>query len=296
MWFISALIGYALLAAVFILDKRILTAELKHPIVYTFYSTVFLLTVGLAWFFVPFVTDPGLLVLSLISGFAFGGALWLMFVALKKSEASHLDPFIGAVITLGTLAGADLWLNEQLTIQQIIGCAILAAASFLLAREETKSRQGWHIGYIWGIVSGILFAISHLTAKAVYNAVDFLPAFVLTRVTIGVFGVLLLAAPAVWRSFRVKKTKETKHHPLVIVVFTKFLSLVANSAIQYAIALGSVAIVNALAGLQYALMFAGILLLNAFRPKFFREYVSHREFWLESAALLLVIVGVILVS
>ncbi len=296
MWFVSALVGYALLAAVFILDKRILTAELKHPVVYTFYSTVFLLAVAAAWIFVPFITDPSLLALSLISGFAFGGALWLMFIALKKSEASHLDPFIGAVITLGTLAGADLWLSEELTFSQIIGCAVLAAASFLLAREETQSRHGWHTGYIWGIVSGILFAISHLTAKAVYNSADFLPAFVLTRVTIGVFGLLLLTSPAVWRSFKVKKTKQTKHHPLVIVVLTKVLSLLANSAIQYAIALGSVAIVNALAGLQYALMFAGILILNTFRPKFFREYVSHRELWLESAALLLVIVGVILVS
>lgn len=296
MWFASALIGYALLAAVFILDKRILTAELKHPVVYTFYSTVFLLAVGAAWLVVPFITDPSLLALSLMSGLAFGGALWLMFIALKKSEASHLDPFIGAVITLGTLAGADLWLNEQLTTRHIIGCTVLAAASFLLAREETASRRGWHVGYVWGIVSGILFAISHLTAKAVYNAADFWPAFVMTRVTIGVFGLCLLAAPAVWRSFAVKKPAQTKHHPLAIVVLTKVLSLFANSAIQYAIALGSVAIVNALAGLQYALMFVGILVLNAWRPKFFREYVSRREFWLESAALGLVIVGVFLVS
>lgn len=296
MWFVSALVGYSLLAAVFILDKRILTAELKHPVVYTFYSTVFLLAVGAAWLFVPFITDPVLLVLSLISGLAFGGALWLMFVALKKSEASHLDPFIGAVITLGTLAGADLWLSEGLTVQQIIGCAVLAAASFLLAREETAAHRGWHVGYVWGIVSGILFAISHLTAKAVYNNTDFWPAFVTTRFTIGVFGLLLLGAPAVWRSFAVKKTKQTKRHPLTVVVLTKVLSLFANSAIQYAIALGSVAIVNALAGLQYALMFVGILILNAWRPGFFREYISRRELWLESAALVLVIVGVMLVS
>lgn len=296
MWFVSALVGYSLLAAVFILDKRILTAELKHPVVYTFYSTVFLLAVGAAWLFVPFITDPVLLVLSLISGLAFGGALWLMFVALKKSEASHLDPFIGAVITLGTLAGADLWLSEGLTVQQIIGCAVLAAASFLLAREETAAHRGWHVGYVWGIVSGILFAISHLTAKAVYNNIDFWPAFVTTRFTIGVFGLLLLVAPAVWRSFAVKKTKQTKRHPLTVVVLTKVLSLFANSAIQYAIALGSVAIVNALAGLQYALMFVGILILNAWRPGFFREYISRRELWLESAALVLVIVGVMLVS
>ncbi len=93
-----------------------------------------------------------------------------------------------------------------------------------------------------------------------------------------------------------KPTKPTKHNPLKIVIVTKVLSVLANSAIQYAIALGSVAIVNALAGLQYALMFVGILMFNAWRPGFFREYVSRRELWLESSALLLVIVGVILVS
>ncbi len=296
MWFTAALVGYALLAVVFILDKRILSAELKQPVVYTFYSTIFLLAVGLAWWFVPLLTDPLLVALSVVSGFAFGAALWTMFIALRQSEASHLDPFVGAVITLGTLAGADIWLQEALTSRQIIGCAVLAAASFLLAREETSQHRGWHRGYVWGIVSGILFAVSHLTAKAVYNAADFLPAFVMTRFTIGVFGILLLGAPAVWRSFAISKKSTSKHHPLTVVAITKVLSVVANSAIQYAIALGSVSIVNALAGLQYALMFVGILGLNAWRPAWFREFVSRRELWLESTALALVIVGVFLVA
>lgn len=297
MWYLSAIIGYALLAAVFILDKRILSNELKQPIVYTFYSTVFLVLVGAAWLVVPLLASPVLWTLALISGLAFGTALWCLFVALQKSEASHLDPFVGAIITLATLAGAERWLHESLTAKQIIGCAVLAAASFLLAREETAKHRGWHIGYMWGIVSGVLFAVSHLTAKAVYSAADFWPAFVATRFTIGLFGLLLLTAPAVWRTFKRKTVrKRAQHHPVTIVVGTKVLSLVANSAIQHAIALGSVAIVNALAGLQYALMFVGILAFNAWRPGFFREYVSRRELWLESAALLLVMLGVYLVA
>lgn len=296
MWYLSAIVGYALLAAVFILDKRILSNELKQPVVYTFYSTVFLVLVGAAWLFVPLLPSLVLWTLALISGLAFGAALWCLFVALQKSEASHLDPFVGAIITLATLAGADRWLNEALTVKQIIGCAVLAAASFLLAREETTKHRGWHVGYMWGIVSGVLFAMSHLTAKAVYSGADFWPAFVATRFTIGLFGLLLLVAPAVWRTFKSKSTRTRTHHPITIVVGTKALSLVANSAIQYAIALGSVTIVNALAGLQYALMFVGILAFNAWRPGFFREYVSRRELWLESAALLLVMLGVYLVA
>lgn len=296
MWYLSAIVGYVLLAAVFILDKRILTAELKQPIVYTFYSTIFLLLVGLAWFFVPVIRDPRLIAWAIISGGAFGAALWSLFVALRKSEASHLDPFVGSVITLTTLVGADRWLNETLTVAQMLGCAILATASLLLAREETKKARGWHLGYMWGIVSGVLFTISHLSAKAVYNEVDFGAAFVATRFTIGLFGIGLLLSPAVWRSFASKPVRKKQSHPLKVVLVTKVLSLLANSAIQYAIALGSVSIVNALAGLQYALMFVGVLAFNAWRPGFFREYVSRRELWLESAALLLVIVGVVLVS
>lgn len=296
MWFISAIVGYVLLAAVFILDKRILTAELKQPVVYTFYSTIFLLLVGFAWLFIPVVRDPWLIAWSVISGVTFGAALWSLFVALRKSEASHLDPFVGSVITLTTLVGADRWLQESLTVTQMVGCAILAAASLLLAREETRQARGWHVGYMWGIISGVLFAVSHLSAKAVYNEVEFGPAFVATRFTIGLFGVGLLFSPAVWRSFVRKPARKKQSHPLKVVLVTKVLSLLANSAIQYAIALGSVSIVNALAGLQYALMFVGVLLFNAWRPGFFREYVSRRELWLESAALLLVIVGVVLVS
>jgi hypothetical protein len=43
-------------------------------------------------------------------------------------------------------------------------------------------------------------------------------------------------------------------------------------------------------------MFVGVLAFNAWRPGFFREYVSRRELWLESAALLLVMIGVYLVA
>ncbi len=109
MWLISAVIGYVLLAIVFILDKHILAQEVRRPIAYTFYSTAFLLAIGAVWFFIPSETSLVYWFWSIISGFAFGLGMHTMSVAVAKSEASHMDPFIGAVITIAIFAGAYFW-------------------------------------------------------------------------------------------------------------------------------------------------------------------------------------------
>lgn len=102
MWFTLALIGYFFLAAVFVLDKFILTKSVHAPAVYTFYSTIFMLGALIA---LPF--GAGFLqgmdwVWAILSGVAFGLGLWAMFRALGQSEASHMSPFIGATVTLAT--------------------------------------------------------------------------------------------------------------------------------------------------------------------------------------------------
>ena len=51
MWLSFAFIGYFLLAITFVLDKFILTKSVANPLVYTFYSTVFLI---LAFLLAPF--------------------------------------------------------------------------------------------------------------------------------------------------------------------------------------------------------------------------------------------------
>jgi hypothetical protein len=108
----------------------------------------------------------------------------------------------------------------------------------------------------------------------------------------------LLCCPAVLRTFRKKKKKKVKtyakRHVLGIVIFTKALGVLAVVALQYAIAIGSVTLVNAMGGIQYVLMFLMILFLTMFFPKVFKEYFTRREKIMQSIALLLVVIGLAL--
>ncbi|PIT86189.1 MAG: hypothetical protein COU33_04555, partial [Candidatus Magasanikbacteria bacterium CG10_big_fil_rev_8_21_14_0_10_43_6] len=253
LWFFAALLGYFLLALVFVLDKLILTKSLGRPVVYTFYSTIFMFGALLAWpFGVEFLDEAKHWVAALISGLGFGFGMWTMFVAVKQGEASHINPFIGAMITMVTYIFSSVFLAETLSTRQLWGMVILLFASVLLSLEKTSSKKVFHKGFLWAILAGVLFAASHVSAKYLYELYPFLTGFVWTRATTGIVGLVCLLYPSVRRSFRAKNSKKElpkafgKRHAVPIVLSNKVLSVVGVVLIQWAIALGSVTLVNAM--------------------------------------------------
>ncbi len=293
-WFIIALVGYTALAVVFILDKLILTKSVSKPVVYTFYSTIYMFAVLLAYPFGVELLQGIDWLWATISGLTFGFGLWTMFIAVKNGEASHINPFLGAVITIATFIFSSIFLGESLTTLQIVGINILVLASFLLSFEKSKKYNGIHIGFLWAVLSGLLFAVSHVIAKYIYGIYPFLTGLVWTRATIGFVGILCLFYPAVQKTFKKKKKQSktfAKRHAFGLVVVDKILAVIGVIAIQYAIAIGSVTMVNAMSGLQYGLMFVFIYLLTKFLPKVFKEYFTKKELLVQTIALVLVIFG-----
>ncbi|MBU1896124.1 EamA family transporter [Patescibacteria group bacterium] len=287
-WFFLAIIGYLLLALVAILDKFILTKSLNKPAVYTFYSTIFMFGAlvlwpfgagwiyGIDWFW------------AIVSGLGFGFGLWTFYKAVKEGEATHIVPFNGAVIMVATYIFSSWFLNENLSGVQLTGVAILVFASILLTWEKSLKHQGFHSGFIWAIASGLFFAISHVSAKYLYEIYPFLTGFMWTRVMTGFLGLFLLTFPAVRKSFirRKKKAKTVgKRHALLIVVINKILSVGSLILIQFAAAIGSVTLVMALAGVQYVLIFIFVYLSTKLFKKFFQEYFTKREIAVQLVAL-----------
>ncbi len=296
-WFVIALIGYLFLAVVFVLDKLILTKSVQKPTVYTFYSTIFMLG---AVAILPF--GGGLLHgwdwwWAIVSGVAFGFGMWTMYVALKYGETSHISPFVGGVVTIATYGISAIFLAERLNGIEIVGMVVLVLSSFILAYKRNKKiGKLLHVGLLWAILSGILFAISHVSAKYIYDLYPFITGFAWTRATTGLVGLFLLCFPSVRHSFHKKKHTESVHrfakrHAVSIVISDKILSILGVVLVQYAIAIGTVTMVNAMSGIQYILMFIIIYVLTKFAPKIFREYFTHRELIIQWIAIGLVVVG-----
>ncbi len=294
MWLVYALVGYLLLAIVLILDKKILSKERTKPVVFAFYSTIFVLVLGCAWLGnVSLLSTTFDWLVAMISGFSFGFGLWWMYKAVHEGEASHLDPFIGAVITITTFAIASIWLGENFTRQQILGISILALASLLLSLRRKHSHVRFEKGLWWAIIAGIAFAVSNVTAKYLYSMYPFMPAFVASRFSIGLFGLCLLPNRAVLQSFKKRPaTKEKKSKgSLAYIVLDKILGIFGVVLIQGAIAKGSVTVVNAMSGLQYGFLFFLIIVLSKFRPGLFKEYFSRIEIVIQTIAMVLIFFG-----
>ena len=295
MWFLIALLGYLFLAIVFILDKVVVSQSRVKPVVYTFYSTIFMFG---ALFALPFF-GWGLLSgldwwWAVVSGVAFGLGLLTLYKALQHGEVSHMGPFNAVMITIFLYIIGFYYLAENLSSLQVGGIAILILASLLLSFEKSRKHSGFHVGFIWAIVSALLFAISHASAKYLYGIYSFETAFIWTRATTGLVGLFLLFFPAVRKTFKRKKnTKKTYagRHAVSIVVTDKVLGVLSVICIQYAIALGSPTLVQALSGLQFVLMFLFIYILTKLLPRVFKEYFTKKELRMEFVAIILVLIG-----
>jgi len=298
MWFLIATLGYALLAVVFILDKLIVSKSISKPVVYTFYSTIFMFG---ALFALPII-DFGILsgvdwLWAVFSGVSFGFGLWTIYIALKKGETTHISPFNGAMVTIFTYLAASFFLSETLDNIKLVGIVILVFSSLLLSFEKSKKHSGFHSGFVWAIISGLFFAISHVSAKYLYDLYPFWTAFIWTRAFTGIVGLITLLFPAVWRSFKPKREESktyARRHTMSIVIADKVLGVISVICLQYAIAISSVTLVNALVGMQYVLMFVLVYLLTKFLPKIFKEYFTKREFLVEVVAIVLVTLGLVL--
>lgn len=295
-----AIIGYICLAIVSIFDKFILSQAVPKPIVFVFYSTALVLPI---FVLIPF--GAGYLAyftdyfLAAVGGVFFGLALWAMYIGFQQSEISHAGPLLGAVTPFFVLILGQLFLQESLTVYQTIGVFILIIGSLLVSVEKSKQHHGWHSGMLWIVLAGLLYAISHVASKYIYDAYGFYSGLVWTRGFMGLFGAILLLSSTARKTLLRSKPKQTNHasvlRQFILVFSSRTLAVAAVLLIQYAIAIGSVIIVNALAGIQFAFLIIVIVLLTKFVPRLFKEKFVSGELKSEFLAVAVIAVGLALV-
>jgi len=299
-WFIIALLGYLVLALVSISDKFILSKKIATPAVFVFLSTGPLFLLFLSLFFgvkILFISD---LFLAAISGLGLLFGFWAMYKGFLASEVSHAGPLLGAVIPTFVLLLSIGVGGEILTDKQLAACLFLILGSFLISFEKSKLHSGWHRGFLWIILAGVMFAISHITAKYLYDTQGFAAGLIWTRGFSGFFGLILLLTPSVrneicsWfqnKKCLPKENLENKNNRTGLILFNKVFGVVGVLLVQFATSLGSVSLVNSLAGFQFGLLVILVALLSLFYPKIFKEEYSKLEVVQEVIAVVVIGVG-----
>lgn len=308
-----SLLGNTVLALVGVIDKFILTKAVPKPIVFVFYSTIFVLPVCLLLPFklVTFPTASFDYLLFAISGLCFAGGLWAMYLAVAKGEISRIGPLIGAATPFFILFLSRTFLHEQLSSYAFAALACLTIGSLIISFERKNNASAWHSGLGLGAVSGLLFAVSHTSAKYVYEHYSFISGFVWTKLPIGIFAVFLFIFSPTIRQVLFKKkdapataavqpgadsplAKAVVKYQLLLVGGNIFLGAAGAILLQYAIALGSVTLVNALAGVQYAMLVVLVAVISKFWPSLIQETFTRRDVIQKTIAVLFISMGLVL--
>ncbi len=284
-WFVLAILAYFTLALVNVADKFILEKVIPGPKTYMFLVGV----TGLAVLVLApwFLAWPGwsLFFFNWLVGAFFAGALFFLYRALKGGEATSIMTLIGGLMPIFVVLLSLSLFEEQFTFYQWLGIAFLIFGTIIISTISVHHniwfniRKFFHLAddykfpsIISAVIAALLFAFFWVGSKMVFNTQAFWSGFIWIR--IGTFlTVAFLLVSQSWRReiFAEIKKSGTKKNNQFIYLGTQATGALGNILQNYAIALGSVALVSALQGLQYAFLLILTAFLTVFFPKVIKE-------------------------
>jgi drug/metabolite transporter (DMT)-like permease len=300
MFLFLALSGYIVLAGANILDKYIVERA-AQPAVVTFFSTIIATPIFFALLYgARVISEPRDLILALVSGGAFVYALYALFSGFVRTEVSHSAPLTGVVTTLSVIVVSGWLAPEKLSTVTWYGIVLLVAAAMVISFE--RRAQGFVLSrsMVWLVGAGLLFGISHVTAKILYDEYGFLTGLVWTRGMMGLVGISFLLTRSVraevhhlFRSHT--SVSRTQTAPIWLIVSNRMCGVLGTILVQAASARGSVVIVNALQAVQYMAIIIVVWCASRWFPRLAHEFYSRGEVVQELVAMVLFVLGFFLV-
>lgn len=308
-WIFIAIASYFILAIVNIIDKFVLGNVIPNSRAYTFFVGVFgaLLVVIAPWYLVW----PGtqLFFINIIVGAFFPMALIFMYRSLKVGDTSRMITLVGGCIPIFTILLSVIFLKEHFTNSQWIGIFFLFLGTVLISWLPNKKTM-WHKFSIWfglteddrkkgiweAILSAFFYALFFIGTKYSYSHQPFISGFIWIRL-----GTLLLVL-----SFLINKADRKgifdslkaviKNKSKFIFLGGQGLAGVGFILQNYAISLGSVALVNAMQGVQYVFLLILGAIATMFMPSAVKEDISKRVIIEKVIAIILVGIGLYFIA
>jgi drug/metabolite transporter (DMT)-like permease len=313
MWLIITIVSYFINAGVYVADKFLLSKKIHSSIVYAFYVGIWSVFNFVILMFAPWLPSWQELFLDMGGGLLFLVTLIFWYKALHQSEATRVVPLAGALIPIFSLLFSFIFLDETLTEKQFLAFIILIIGGIMLSLKNTKlylfkevfdrlkNIFGNFLGHVHAeyrparrlivntTAAALLFAAYYVLMKFIYSHQPFIGSFVWSR--LGTFiGVLLILVRKDWRQ-NIKKHQRGQKSPenLSFFFLIRLLAALAFIMLNWAISLGSVALINSLQGIQFLFLIILVLLISAKFPKLLKEELG-RDIMLQK------IMGVVLVG
>lgn len=271
-YILIAIIAYSLYAVNGVIDKFLLSKAVRSPAVYAFFIGITgPFTLILAPFGLKFLSAGDLLI-AIIGGASFVWALLFLYKATQLTSISRILPIEGGLVPVFTLFFAYSILGERLTQTQLIAFCFLVLGAVIISLQHDK--KGWHArAFGNAILAAMLFALSFVLTKYIFDHSNFVSGLIWTR--LGFFVVALsFLIPKSIRHQIFNAPKQTTTGNKFLYYGARVTGSLSGFLQNYAISLGSVTIVNAMQGTQYALLLIGTIVLSKYYPNILKEKVS----------------------
>lgn len=294
-WIFYAILAYALVGIANIIDKLLLEKYIKDSSIIVIFTGVIALFIGLIILLIrgfP-ILPVNHLVIILLSGIFMELYLLPYFKALELEDASKIIS-LTQLVPVFTLLLSFIFLKERLTNQQYIGSLLIIVSAFFLYIDKKWALFKLSKSFYYMVLACLSFVVSTILLKFVILPENFWDALAIQNLGIGLGTLMIALYPKYGSRFLGFAHKLPRGGWLALVSAEVFY--VANQfLIIFAIALGSVALVNVLGGFQPVFVFIYGLLITKFFPGLLQENVKKEVLKRKLIALGYIFVGLYLI-
>ena len=290
---LMAIMAHGLIGISLLWDKILL----RKPATQNLFSYVFWMGVvsifGVILVFFGFHTPPlRIALLAFFSGAFQLVAIFFYYEALKRGEASEALAVMGGFAPVATALIAGVLLSQAVSGGDLLAFLLMAGGGFVMFLAEKMNYRQLLVPVL--LASGA-FGLVNVTQKIAFNHTNFVSGYVFF--TLGTFAssMGLLIRPS-WRRQILNNTGSAEPRSKFWYFTNRFVNGLGSFLVYYAISLANPAMVEAISGVRYVIIFAGAYLITISKPQWFRENFHGTALAGKAAATALVIAGLVLAS
>jgi drug/metabolite transporter (DMT)-like permease len=288
-----AIVAHALIGISLVWDKILLRQpKLGDVVNYVFWLGA-MSVLGLC--LIPFgfhIPGMKLAALGCIAGVIHLLANYFYYATLKSGAASQTLAIMGGFSPLATFAIGVALLKRPFGGFSAWGFGLMVAGGFIMFFSEAINVKKI---LVLTLLAAATFGLTNVLQKMVFDEVNFVTGYVFFTIGTFIGSILFLLRPA-WRSRILKRSEEASPRSKFWYFVNRFVSGVGSFLIFFAISRAHPAIVSAIAGLRYAIIFAGAFLITKLYPRWLKEDFLGWTLVLKSIATALIVAGLVLVG
>lgn len=289
-WIILTLLSAITITSVNLIDKHIVTTEVKDPFLTMVISgsTTFSLFIIFSLFFPRTSLSQAEMLAGLIAGVIYSTGLWFYYFTLSKEEVSRAAPAF-TTMPLFVLPFGYLFFGEIFTTLKYAGIVLIVGGAVILSVKESVKELKFDKLMLVALFTGFLFGIRSVFIKSA--TLDASIWSVLPWIGLG--GVATSAVVFAFHHPHIrKKSQEGVHH----LIGKGFLAALGSGFLFAAISIGPVSLVTALFSIQPLFVFVSAVALSLYHPKFLKEEISEGIIIQKTVATLAVVLGAVFIA